>query len=103
MRTRLIKRPPTTISCWLICRELQVVSTVDHTAGEIIAGAGNICASPGANWAAIIGYSLAPFIHSRIVRYSGESLAQRTPLPCEMVFAPTMPSLSEVEVGFNKR
>src|SRR5258708_40013975 len=49
------------------------------------------------------GYSLAPFIHSRIVRYSGESLDQRTPPPCEIVFAPATPSLSEVEVGFSRR
>src|SRR3954452_20329028 len=47
-------------------------------------------------------YSLAPLIQSRIVVYSGESFVHRTPPPCATLFAPVMPSDSELEVGFTR-
>src|SRR4051794_27527648 len=47
-------------------------------------------------------YSLAPFIQSRIVVYSGESFVHRTPPPWATLFAPVTPSDSEVDVGFTR-
>src|SRR5262245_19729203 len=44
-------------------------------------------------------YSLAPLIHSRIVAYSGESLVNRMPPPCDRVADPATPSDSELDVG----
>src|SRR5439155_10249632 len=44
-------------------------------------------------------YSLAPLIHSRIVAYSGESLVNRMPPPCDRVADPATPSVSELDVG----
>src|SRR6185369_8312895 len=48
------------------------------------------------------GYSFAPLIQSRIVVYSGESLAKRTPPPCANVLEPAMPSVSELDVGLRR-
>src|SRR5262245_25770797 len=47
-------------------------------------------------------YSLAPLIHSRIVAYSGESLVNRMPPPCDSVADPATPSVSELDVGLRR-
>jgi hypothetical protein len=46
-------------------------------------------------------YSFAPYIQSRIVVYSGESLVNRAPPPCASV--PATPSVSELDVGLGSR
>src|SRR5262245_9892072 len=47
-------------------------------------------------------YSLAPLIHSRIVAYSGESLVNRMPPPCDRVADPATPSVSALDVGLRR-